>query len=103
MDATKHTPGPWTVEQNRDYVIVTCGRPIDADEVKFRLYGGEEADSDAVSIANARLICAAPDLLKELAHLVRLIEPLERDGGLNIPGLATLNGARAAVAKAEGK
>jgi hypothetical protein len=39
-------------------------------------------------------------LLKELQHLVRLLEPLEKDGGLDIPGLATLNGARAAIKKA---
>lgn len=49
------------------------------------------------------LIAAAPDLYKQLAHLVRLIEPLERDGSLNIPGLATLNAARKALAKAEAK
>jgi hypothetical protein len=53
------------------------------------------------SLAHARLISAAPDLLRELAHLVRLMEPQERDGSLDIPGLATLNGARAAIAKAE--
>lgn len=34
---------------------------------------------------------------RELAHLVRLLEPLEADGSLNVPGLATLNGARAAL------
>ncbi len=48
------------------------------------------------------LFAAAPKLLKELKHLVRYLEPLERDGGLNVPGLATLNGARAAIAEAEG-
>lgn len=51
---------------------------------------------------DAYLVAAAPNLYRELLHLVRLMEPLE-DGGLNIPGLATLNGARAALAKAEGK
>ena len=29
--------------------------------------------------------------------------PQEQAGGLDVPGLATLNGARAALAKAEGK
>jgi hypothetical protein len=51
---------------------------------------------------DARLIAAAPLLLHELQHLVRLLEPIERDGGLDVPGLATLNGARAAIAKARG-
>ena len=41
------------------------------------------------------------DLLNELERLVMLIEPLEREGGMKIPGLATLNGARAAIAKAK--
>lgn len=44
-----------------------------------------------------------PALLRELKHLVALLEPLERDGSLAVPGLATLNGAREAIAKAEGR
>lgn len=47
------------------------------------------------------LFAASPDLYRELRHLVQLLEPLERDGSLNIPGLATLNGARMALAKVE--
>ena len=35
---------------------------------------------------------------KELEHLVRLLEPLEKAGTLDVPGLATLNGARKALA-----
>jgi hypothetical protein len=46
---------------------------------------------------------ASPDLLHELAQLVRLLEPLEEAGSLNVPGLATLNGARAALEKATRK
>lgn len=45
----------------------------------------------------ARLACAAPDLLRELRHLVRLAE--ERTW----PSEVTLNGARAAIARAEGE
>jgi capsule polysaccharide export protein KpsE/RkpR len=53
--------------------------------------------------ANAAL-CAGQtkDILclrRELSHLVFLLEPLERDGTLNVPGLATLNGARAVLTK----
>lgn len=36
-------------------------------------------------------------LRNELAHLLYLLEPLERAGTLSIPGLATLNGAREAI------
>lgn len=42
-------------------------------------------------------------LRHELSHLVRLMEPLEHGGSLNIPGLATLNAARDALTKTEGK
>lgn len=40
-------------------------------------------------------------LYKELKHLVKLLEPLEQSGGLQVPGLATLNGARAALKEAD--
>lgn len=52
---------------------------------------------------DAHLLAAAPDLYRELAHLVNLLEPLEEAGLLAVPGLATLNGARAALAKARGE
>lgn len=52
-------------------------------------------------IATFRLLAASWDLYRELAHLVRLMEPLEQAGTLNVPGLATLNGAREALRKAE--
>lgn len=59
---------------------------------------GEERHLE--ELANAKLFAASKDLLKELIHLVRLLEPLEMDGRLDVPGLATLNGARKAIDKA---
>lgn len=104
---SKHTPGPWEVRY---------GCVSDADE-GFGI--GSKVDPAFGTVAecwpctttlhkrqtlaaNARLIAAAPDLLAELRHLVRLLEPLEQSGELQVPGLATLNGARAAIAEAEG-
>jgi hypothetical protein len=55
-------------------------------------YGGLKISLD--------LFSASKDLLKELMHLVNLLEPLEQAGTLDIPGLATLNGARKAIDKA---
>lgn len=52
---------------------------------------GEESE------ANGKLIAGSKNVLRELIHLVRLLEPLEKDGSLNVPGLATLNGARKAI------
>lgn len=58
-------------------------------------------DSKTEALKAAALFRAAYQLKKELRHLVLLIEPLEKYGGLNIPGLATLNGARAALELSE--
>lgn len=97
MNEVKHTPGPWN-NDGRQYIYSersASGRMA----CIAKLFPGEVKGDQG--IANARLIAAAPDLYRELVHLVRLLEPLERDGGLDVPGLATLNGARAAIAKAE--
>jgi hypothetical protein len=68
---SKHTPGPWTVTVRDHSVTIILGpdRPS-SEEVRFRLYGGEDADADAMAIANARLIAAAPDLLGALKELI---------------------------------
>lgn len=58
--------------------------------------GGHRIESE-----RANLIAAAPDLLKELEHLVRLVGPA-LENGADIPGLATVNGAVAAIKKAKG-
>jgi hypothetical protein len=91
MTATaKHTPGPWRIN------VENCLMVDSADDCIALC---NLARSNA---ADALLIAAAPDLYRELAHLVRLLEPLERNGGMNVPGLASLNGARSAIAKVEG-
>lgn len=52
---------------------------------------------------DAHLLAAAPDLYAELQHLVMALEPVERAAGMGIPGIATLNGPRRALAKARGE
>jgi len=91
--STKHTPGPWSCERQDD----------DDGSIYYAIHahaGYEFIVNVHENKANARLIAAAPDLLHELEHLVRLIEP--HIVHTVIPGLATLNGARAAIAKAIG-
>lgn len=104
MSERAHTPGPWGFEYTEDNKRIIIGKGLvegpdgyDVAEVYSDDCPYEEAE------ANARLIAAAPELLHEIKHLVRLLEPLEQDGTLNVPGLASLNGARAAIAKAEGR
>jgi hypothetical protein len=106
-----HTPGPWSVapypegaellEVVADYSELPGGRKS-AHWIAELDAGGIDDDRET-NAANARLIAAAPELYKELRHLVGLLEVAELEGELNVPGLATLNGARAAIAKAEGK
>ena len=101
--AVKHTPGPWFVEDGAGLYVRPAddNAPIICDLCDQD--DAEDASCYGTELHNARLIAAAPDLLAELKHLVRLLEPLEKSGALNVPGLATLNGALAAIAKAEGR
>jgi hypothetical protein len=65
------------------------------DAVITQYYSDPDSASISVSGDNARLIAAAPLLYRELKHLVDLLEPVIDT--VNVPGLATLNGARAAL------
>ena len=92
---------PWHLGTQNDQLYVVAG------EVPARNNDDSRSDADRTVIAkvyttleDGYLLAAAKDLQRELAHLVRLMEPKEREGGFDIPGLATLNGARAALAKA---
>jgi hypothetical protein len=93
------TPGPWEVyDQGKD----------DGGEYGCFVRSTTDpiADWIACDIQNrsdAHLIAAAPDLLAELKHLVRLLEPALSNGQANVPGLATINKAWAVIAKAEGR
>ena len=90
---TKHSTTPWTFARNTGMGFSSKGRTV----ALCQYFGGAEQIAK-----NGHLIAAAPDLLKELQHLVDLLQPLEMDGRLNVPGLATLNGARIALSKAKG-
>ncbi len=94
---SKHTPGPWA----RSYY-----GQMDGGEKLYAVVTDEEMGSpicECATEADARLIAAAPELLHELAHLVRLLDGAIDDGRVSVPGLATLNGAKAAIAKATGE
>ena len=104
MDSMKVTSGKWVVKQGSDYTQV--GTYTDDEFYPLANIVEEEtydADIDvAEAEANAHFMAASKILYWELNHLVTLLEPLESNGNLNVPGLATLNGARAAIAKAKG-
>jgi hypothetical protein len=85
MSESKHTPGPWAIEEVRR--VLGAG---DFGRAPFR---------DAELEANARLIAAAPDLL---AALVALCDSGPHPDDMTPENLAALKRARAAIAKAGG-
>jgi hypothetical protein len=89
VEAASFSRGPW-------HIYPTWGS-------QFGIGNDEELIVECNYKHNALLIAAAPDLLRELEHLVRLMEPVEQSTGFSLPGLATLNGARAAIKKARGQ
>lgn len=92
---TKHTPGPYRLLLTPNNVHVRVGRGALEYDWSQPIYGGDDADEDAETIATARLMAAAPDLLAACQALL----PEGWDDGTmdHMPGIAL---ARAAIAKA---
>ena len=91
MSETKHTPGPWEVEDNDGY----GGTFIYATGVTTAEVVGDSAEA----IANALLIAAAPELLEALKALADDHE----FGATGAVRQDHLKAARTAIAKAEGR
>ena len=84
-----HTPGPWTLADNRHAVV------IESNANDFRGLSCEVDKDDydhATAMANAHLIAAAPDLLAALIGVVRVADR----------ATVEFDAARAAIAKATG-
>jgi hypothetical protein len=100
MSTPKHTPGPWTAEQdtaNKNDRFILSGR-----NGAFSHWQGWAVDgvtTEEEDAANARLIAAAPDLLGACRVLYRI-------AGLRLRGdpvaEVALANALAAIEKAEG-
>lgn len=85
MSVTKHTPGPWWVDEtsyehlevltddHRQYVIATAADLRDYATGNDAIDAITVAALDGESRANARLIAAAPDLLEACEALRREI------------------------------
>jgi hypothetical protein len=93
---TKHTPGPWTLDVQRDGAEGGTWINIEADAILGLV-------AEAIGCrADAHLIAAAPDLLEALRYFGEKCQANTDDGeetGWN----AALRTARAAIAKAEGR
>jgi len=93
---TKHTPGPWGVERDRDGDLIVS-QPGNDGQVIVSMRGADGPEWDA----NARLIAAAPDLLAAL----RIITEWDPAASPNEPGgmsiMDAIDIAQAAIRKAE--
>jgi hypothetical protein len=114
MSESKHTPGPWEfLEAGRTEEKFNVGRPFtiaEANAPHNDIANVYSADDETVSItreqaiSNARLIAAAPDLLKHAQSLLNGIDTglvrLDTDADETLAN--TMSGLRAAIAKATG-
>ena len=94
----KHTPGPWSVKKHFSEWLIGDGNYLIATTAGSPAHlGRASAERDA---ANARLIAAAPDLLKALEDCVAVMDR-------ELAGLKVIqpefSAARAAIAKATGE
>lgn len=71
----KHTPGPWHVGAQNDMLYVIAGEP----PAMSNDFPNHEANrivvGSASTIANARLIAAAPEMLEALEEALELLMP----------------------------
>lgn len=98
MSTMKHTPGPWRIELGRYGVPRAIRGPESAEFRNIINWNGLSSPSRPESVANARLIAAAPDLLEALEMLA---DPMRTptDGDPSV----LREFARAAIAKAKGE
>jgi hypothetical protein len=90
---SKHTPGPWKADDKGKAVFIPL-RAHHCEQLGIQV-GFVSWEDDKESLANARLIAAAPELLEALK---RIADPRN----VHFAGDAQVV-ARAAIAKAEGE
>lgn len=94
MSETKHTPGPWVVEDPIESLTPIGAHGRNGGKWVAHCLGPHQA-------ANARLIAAAPDMLEALTALLARFD--DNPELSELIGLVEIEHARAAIAKAEGR
>lgn len=95
MSAVKHTPGPWYLAGDADGTMITTGgQPI----AVWPPQGGT-----IEQCANARLIAAAPDMVRALELLLREHDALQMATGYKGDRWAAATYARSILKKAKGE
>ena len=97
---SKHTPGPW-YNSGFDILRGKAGAQVArvGSEAPHTRNGTKEYE-DLEMYANAHLIAAAPELLKECESALKILEYLAKCDACNEVELASL---KAAIAKAKGE
>lgn len=90
----KHTPGPWEVNGPGEFEI------CDLDLIRITANVPISEDGPKRTLADARLIAAAPELLAALQSVYKRLEDIL--SRLNDEDYSELDTARAAIAKATG-
>lgn len=97
MSESKHTPGPWHISPNQDFVRYTQSDGTHPNICGLHCFGGPEEEWDA----NARLIAAAPDGYALAQHILALETDPYLQG--HPEWEAFLNEAKALTNKVEGR
>lgn len=99
MSEPKHTPGPWHIHDYGNGVQDITAREIDGLSCRPARVFGDALDEvyGPIAIANARLIAAAPNLLKALRSMLHRFNHLDVDPGKR----EAIEAGQAAIAKAE--
>lgn len=100
--STKHTPGPWTIANYPQAVVVQTEshKKTAYGASRYAAIGGfdrSDPEQMAEALANARLIAAAPELLAAIQNVMPFLEKSYQAGPVTHPYLVQL---RAAIAKA---
>src|SRR5690606_21912142 len=100
---TEHTPGPWKVDTSYQWPskVSSTVAPYDEGWICDCSSGRRGSMEMARSLANARLIAAAPELLEALEELVDLVNSFLK--GEYIPDSFTTQPGENAIAKAKGE
>lgn len=102
MSKQSHTPGPWVSRNN----MVFGGKKCICSNVNAASPTPQNIAEDvAMSIANARLMAAAPELLEALQGMIEVYGGQYNDDCLpkSSTELELIQQARAAIAKATGQ
>ena len=101
---TKHTPGPWQMSGVRSRQEIH-GHMVGPDSfgVACVAYSDRTTADHLASLADARLIAAAPELLEALREALPEIRRLNAAAGVTVFNPAATSMIRAAIAKAEGR